>query len=81
MKSEARIEQQILDYLAKNPAARDTFTGIAEWWLLNQNLVPAKAEVETAVKNLLAANKLKAQPGPDGRVYYSQVRKDKNRGG
>jgi hypothetical protein len=80
LKSEARIEQQILDYLAKNPAAQDTLTGIVEWWLLNQTIVQATAEVETAVKNLLTAKKLKAQPGSDGQVYYSQFQKDENHG-
>ena len=81
MNSEERIEQKILDYLARNPAAQDTLTGIIEWWLLSQTIVQATAEVEMAVKNLLAANKLTAHPGSDGQVYYSQSRKDETKGG
>jgi hypothetical protein len=75
LKSERRIERQILEYLSENPAAQDTLRGIVEWWLLKQKIVQTTAEVETAVAKLVAKGKLSARTGPDGQVHYCRYRK------
>jgi hypothetical protein len=70
LKNESPTERQILDYLAANPAARDTLRGIAEWWLLKQRIVETTSDVESALANLVASGKLSVQEGPDGQIYY-----------
>jgi hypothetical protein len=68
--NESPIERQILDYLTVNPAAQDTVRGIVEWWLLKQRIAHTMADVEMALGNLVAAGKLNALTGPDGRIHY-----------
>lgn len=64
------IEQQILDYLAANPKARDTLRGVAEWWLLRQDVVRSLGDVKAALDNLVAEGKLVCETTPDGEVHY-----------
>lgn len=75
LKNESSIERQILDYLQENPAARDTLRGILEWWLLKQRIKESTSDVQTALANLVAKEKLSAQTGLDGQVHYSLPRK------
>jgi hypothetical protein len=70
LKIESPIERQILDYVARKPAARETMRGIIEWWLLKQSIERTTAEVEAALKKLVAEEKLSAIKGNDGQVYY-----------
>ena len=70
MKNESPIERQILDYLAENPAARDTARGIIEWWLLKRNIAQTMSDVERALARLVAEGMVSARAGPDGQVYY-----------
>ncbi|MBU6398890.1 MAG: hypothetical protein KGS61_01100 [Verrucomicrobia bacterium] len=70
MNAESPIERQILDYLAANPAARDTLRGIAEWWVLKQRISEATPTILAAVASLVAQGKLSARSGPDGQVYF-----------
>jgi hypothetical protein len=70
LKSESPIERQILDYLAEHPAAQDTLRGIVEWWLMKQRIAQSTADVEAALAKLVAAGKLNARKGADGKVHY-----------
>jgi hypothetical protein len=71
LKRQLALEREILDYLAANPAARDTLRGIIEWWLLKQKIVETSSDVEAAVVSLIAKGKLRAHVGVDGQVSYS----------
>ncbi|HEY3860533.1 MAG TPA: hypothetical protein VGO59_01490 [Verrucomicrobiae bacterium] len=64
-----------MSYLAANPAAEDTLRGVVEWWLLKQRITEATSAVEATLAGLVAKGKLRAEPGPDGRVRYRLQRK------
>jgi hypothetical protein len=65
-----RIADEILAYLVEHPEAQDTVEGITEWWLLEQRIRGAVAEVEGALHDLVANDLLVARRCPDGRTYY-----------
>jgi hypothetical protein len=48
------ISREILAYLVRHPAARDTLEGIVLWWLLEGKINTTKNHVEAALKNLEA---------------------------
>ena len=48
------IASQILSYLDKHPAAKDTLDGIAQWWLLREWSERRLVEVEGAIAFLLS---------------------------
>ncbi len=61
---EQRLEQElaeaILRYLADHPQATDTLEGIAEWWLLRQQIRVAVERVAKALRRLIAEGYLEA---------------------
>lgn len=65
------IANEILAYLIKHPEAQDTLEGITEWWLLEQRIRSAVAEVDGALRNLVAADLLATRRCADGRTYYA----------
>jgi len=66
----ANLQLQILDYLARLPQAQDTIEGIVEWWLLEQRIRVATAEVQSVLRNLIARRLVIEWRGPDGRTHY-----------
>lgn len=46
---EKELTEAVLEYLAEHPQASDTLEGIAEWWVMRQQV---RAEVKTLVKVL-----------------------------
>lgn len=64
------IADQILAYLVQHPEAQDTAEGITEWWLLEQQIRYAVAEVDGALNNLVADDLLLTRQCADGRAYY-----------
>jgi hypothetical protein len=64
------IADEILAYLVKHPEAQDTLEGITEWWLLEQRIRSAVAEVDGALRNLVADDLLVKRECADGRTYY-----------
>jgi Fe2+ or Zn2+ uptake regulation protein len=46
---EAEVETAVMDYLAEHPQAMDTAEGIAEWWVMRQQV---RVEVETLLRVL-----------------------------
>jgi DNA-binding PadR family transcriptional regulator len=65
------IADEILAYLVKHPEAQDTLEGITEWWLLEQRIRSAVAEVDGALRNLVAEDLLVTRRCADGRTYYA----------
>jgi DNA-binding PadR family transcriptional regulator len=65
------IADEILAYLVKHPEAQDTLEGITEWWLLEQRIRSAVAEVDGALRNLVAQDLLVTRRCADGRTYYA----------
>jgi hypothetical protein len=65
---------KILAYMEANPAARDTLSGIADWWLAGESPAPGLDAVQESLNQLVAAKLALARPGADRRaLYYSNV--------
>ena len=64
------LADEVLAYLVQHPQARDTVEGIVEWWLLEQRIRSAVAEVEAALNDLVTKEFVVARECQDGRTYY-----------
>jgi DNA-binding PadR family transcriptional regulator len=64
------IGQYILAYLSDNPDAGDTFDGIAEWWLLSQQIKFETRNVSEAVAQLVSEGLIEEHEGSDSRKIY-----------
>ena len=53
-----QVYDSILAYLVENPEARDTVEGIAQWWLLEQEIRFYLHEIETALDKLVSGGLL-----------------------
>ena len=63
------IADIILGYLAEHPQASDTLKGIAEWWIMRQQV---RVEVETlksVLRELIESGVLEASGNGDSRRY------------
>lgn len=68
--NEDAVGRKILDYLKHNPSAEDTLEGIAQWWLLEQQIRIERARVKAALKRLVDRKLLSVRRGVDGRIRY-----------
>jgi hypothetical protein len=64
------LADEILAYLVKHPEAQDTLEGIAEWWLLEQRIRHAVAEVDGVLRELVGHDLLIRRQCAEGRAYY-----------
>ena len=64
------IADEILAYLAEHPRAQDTLEGIAEWWLLEQEIKRWTAQVRAALAELVAQGLVLERKGKDGQIHY-----------
>ena len=51
--TDSPLEQQILEYLIKQPEAKDTLEGIMGWWLPGTQLQLRRVEVERVLQDLV----------------------------
>jgi len=70
MSNEQRIEYEILNYLTKQPAAKDTFQGIAEWWVLKQRIDDAVERVSGALDMLISKQFIVIKQNRDGSKFF-----------
>ena len=64
------LAAEVLNYLLRHPAASDTVEGIATWWLLDQRVHVAIAQVEQALSELAARDLVVIVSRTDGRMHY-----------
>jgi trehalose-6-phosphatase len=64
------LAYEILAYLASHPEAQDTLEGIVHWWLLEQEIKHWAAEVNAALRDLVADGLVIEEHGADGRIHY-----------
>jgi len=64
------ICKYILAYLSDNPDAGDTFDGIAEWWLLSQQIKFETRNVSEAVARLVSEGLIEEHHEADSRKTY-----------
>ncbi len=76
MKDLERIALDIVAYLTQKPSAKDTFEGIAEWWLLKQEINKAVDNVDQALA-LLESKGFVSVKHYRGQEKYYQLNKDK----
>jgi hypothetical protein len=67
---------KILAYLMDSPDAKDTLEGIADWWLLQQDIKQNVALVKKTVDDLIHKGFLLEGHGKDKRKYY-QLNREK----
>ena len=65
-----QVAHKILAYLLKNPDAKDTLEGIANWWLLQQDIQRNVVLVKKAVERLITKGFILAGHGNDLQTYY-----------
>jgi hypothetical protein len=70
-----RVETQetshkILEYLINNPDAQDTFEGIVDWWLLQQDIKRNVGLIRETVDELIHQGFLLERQGNGRRKYY-----------
>jgi hypothetical protein len=61
---------EILDYLARQPAAQDTIEGILHWWVLDAHIRKWVPKIAETVAQLVEEGFLEEKPSPDGRIFY-----------
>ena len=72
--SVAEVASTILNYLRQNPEAQDTFEGIVNWWLPDQQHQQSRATIKEALDRLLAAGLIREHKGTDGQISYRVMR-------
>lgn len=65
------IEKNVLEYLLRNPDARDTLEGIVEWWLLEREIRRRTDLVKKAIQTLVDKDLLVKQQAADSRTHYT----------
>jgi DNA-binding transcriptional ArsR family regulator len=76
---EMRTALLILRYLSKNPNAKDTIQGIAEWWILNERIDQTIDEIDKALDYLVSENLIRKRNYQGQNTYYeiNNQKKDK----
>jgi hypothetical protein len=67
---ERRICREILAHLIDEPARRDTFEGIATWWILERIMQQKTETLRRATRHLVDVGYLEAERRRDGQVHY-----------
>jgi len=70
VKTTGEIAGDILGYLARHPDAEDTFAGIVEWWLLEQELRRQTSDVQEALSQLVREGRVIQRQSRDSQVHY-----------
>jgi hypothetical protein len=65
-----QLARQVLSYLAANVEAQDTFEGIVEWWLLEQQIKSQSAEIREVLDDLAARRLVIERRAGDSRIHY-----------
>jgi len=71
---EQTVTQVIEDYLALNPQAADSATGVTRWWLSPRGVLVSVAEVEPVLAAMVRRRRLRCVRLADGTVLYAKHR-------
>jgi hypothetical protein len=64
------IARDILAYLIDNPDSQDTFEGIVEWWLLDQDIRCKTVLIKEVLEELVDRGLVVECKGANSRNYY-----------
>jgi hypothetical protein len=68
--SMAQLVRGILEYLVEHPEAKDTLSGIVDWWHPEETPPPSRREMEAALEVLVAEGLLKRRwVSPTEKIY------------
>lgn len=70
MASENGLEKAILNYLAKHPESKDTFEGIAEWWILKEHINRSVEDINQALNMLISKGYIEVREYPNQDRLY-----------
>jgi hypothetical protein len=76
MAEEQKLAQQIQEYLELRPQAGDTLEGIANWWLLRQQVNESVEEIKRALAILKTRNVIVEQKMAGRTIYVASRRND-----
>ena len=76
MNYEMILAHMILEYLVKQPAAKDTYQGIVEWWLLREQISQSADNIGAALDLLISRELVIVNQYRDQEKYY-QLNNDK----
>lgn len=68
--TKAETTRAILAHLVEYPDAADTFEGIVEWWLLEQQIRERMALVQAALADLVADRLVIERTREDSRIHF-----------
>jgi len=68
--SKSEIARDILAYLISNPEAQDTFSGIVEWWLLEEQIKRRRENIREALADLVSSGLIIEIVGRDSQTHY-----------
>jgi len=66
----SQVARAILDYFQKHPDAQDTLSGIAQWWLTDEQVKARTVTIQSALDDLIAKGFVLAQKGTDSQIRY-----------
>lgn len=69
--SAVEVEELVLAYLRRHPAAADTLDGIVRWWLPLQRFEVEREHVEAVLQALVHSGALRREVLPDGRELFA----------
>lgn len=65
------IEKNVLEYLLRNPDARDTLEGIIEWWILEREISLRTKQIREAIQILVEKGLVLKHETADSRLHYT----------
>ena len=68
--AEFEVQREILAYLARHSDAGDTLEGVAQWWLLERNILYQVELVERALAGLVKQGWVLEHTMPDDRTLF-----------
>jgi hypothetical protein len=68
--NEPVLFREVLECLARFPQREDTLQGITQWWLMENRVDWAVAEVQAALDELVGRGFVIAWPAADGQTRY-----------
>lgn len=66
----SEIATEILEYLRRNPEARDTLEGVVQWWLPEREIKRRTVEIKDALDELVRQGLLSEHKGKDEQISY-----------
>lgn len=69
-KERKQIAHEILAYLTDHPDSRDTLEGIAQWWLLEQEIKCQIDKIRNALTDLVAKGLVLEYKSADSKIHY-----------